>query len=114
MDDLISRREAIKMFSYKDDGTRIPEYDCDNWPVDIHIKDVKNMLRKLPSAQIEIIRCKECKHRPEIRLGCEECYDGFDIEFPDYICPCQCDDGWYNWMPKDDFYCARAERETDG
>lgn len=56
----------------------------------------------------ELIRCKDCKHRPTIDGEYE---DGFDINFPDMICPCQCEDGWYNWMPKDDWYCANAERK---
>lgn len=58
--------------------------------------------------QPEIIRCNDCKHRP---TG-----DGFNhrIVFPDDICPCQCsDDEWYSWAPKDDWFCAEAERRTD-
>ena len=57
----------------------------------------------------ELIRCKDCKHRPTVN---EEYENGFDIEFPNFMkCPCQCEDGWYNWMPKDDWYCANAERK---
>ena len=56
----------------------------------------------------ELIRCRDCKHKPTID-GVYE--DGFDIVFPDMRCPCQCDDGWYNWMPDDDWYCANAERK---
>ena len=56
----------------------------------------------------ELIRCKDCKHRPTID---GEYLDGFDIIFPDRRCPCQCDDGWYNWMPKDDWYCGNGERK---
>ena len=48
-EDCISRREAIKMFTYNYNGERIPDYDCDNWPVQIAIKTVKEMLRELPS-----------------------------------------------------------------
>lgn len=61
-------------------------------------------------AQPEIIRCKDCKHRP---VDGEDT-QGFGVEFPDYICPCQCDDGFYNWRPNDEWYCANAERGTDG
>ena len=46
--DCISRREAIKMFTYNYEGERIPDYDCDNYPVQIAIKTVKEMLRDLP------------------------------------------------------------------
>lgn len=58
----------------------------------------------------ELIRCKDCKHRPTIDGEYE---DGFDINFPDMRCPCQCEDGWYNLMPKDDWYCANAERKEE-
>lgn len=61
----------------------------------------------LPSAE-PVIRCKDCKHKPHIEGEFES---GFDIEFPDNNCPCQCEDGWYNWIPKDDWYCANAERK---
>ena len=57
----------------------------------------------------ELIRCKGCKHRPK-KIG--EGTQGFDLEFPDWKCPCQCDDGWYNWMPEDDWYCGNGERKT--
>ncbi len=53
---------------------------------------------------IEVVRCKECKHRPE--------YDGPNhIVFPDGICPCQCEDCYYDWMPSDDWFCADGERK---
>lgn len=59
----------------------------------------------------ELIRCKDCKHRPTVNGEYE---DGFDIEFPNFSkCPCECEDGWYNWMPKDDWYCANAERKEE-
>lgn len=64
----------------------------------------------LPSAEPEIIRCKDCKHRP---LDGEDT-QGSGIEFPDEICPCQCEDFWYSWRPDDDWFCAYAERRTDG
>ncbi len=57
----------------------------------------------------EVVRCKDCKHRP---VDGEDTH-GFGVEFPDYMCPCQCDDGWYNWRPNDEWYCANAERGTD-
>jgi len=48
--DCISRRDAIKKFTYNYKGQRIPEYDCDNWPIQIPIKEVKEILRDLPPA----------------------------------------------------------------
>lgn len=47
-EDAISRREAIKIFTYNYKGERIPDYDCDNFPVQIAMKKVKKMLRELP------------------------------------------------------------------
>ena len=58
----------------------------------------------------ELIRCKDCKHRPK-RIGNER--NGFDFEFPDGMCPCQCDDGWYNRMPKDNWFCWNGERKEE-
>lgn len=44
----ISRIEAIKKFTYNYKGERIPDYDCDNFPIQIDMKRVKEILRELP------------------------------------------------------------------
>ena len=49
---------------------------------------------KQPTA---IVYCKNCKHRP----------------FPDYGCPCQCDDGYYSWYPDDDWFCGNGELKDE-
>ena len=54
-----------------------------------------------------VVRCKDCVHRPK-GTGANH-----DLEFPDYVCPCQCEDFWYSWMPKDDWFCASGERGED-
>lgn len=60
--------------------------------------------------QPEIVRCKDCKHRPK-QTEPSKTY-GFSIEFPEGSkCPCQCDDGYYSWYPKDDWFCADGEAE---
>ena len=62
--------------------------------------------------QPEIVRCKDCKHRPkEPNLKTYE--SGFDIEFPEGSkCPCQCSgDEYYSWYPEDDWFCADRERK---
>lgn len=71
-------------------------------------------LPTIESVQPEIIRCKECKHRP-IKEDADGADYGFNINAPngDERCPCLVEDGWYSWMPKDDFYCGYAERRTD-
>ena len=60
-----------------------------------------------PTAIMELVRCKYCKHRPT-----GENRD--DLEFPDEICPCQCEDFWYNWKPADEWYCGSGERKDGG
>ena len=54
----------------------------------------------------ELVRCKECKHRP---IGGEA--HKHTLIFPDEVCPCNCvDDNWYSWMPDDDWFCGNGER----
>lgn len=66
-EDCISRREAIKKFTYNYKGKRIPDYDCDNWPVQIDIKTVKEMLRELPP----VIPQPKMGHWIDVFGGCE-------------------------------------------
>ena len=55
----------------------------------------------------ELIRCKDCKHRP---IGGHE-YN-HTLIFPDERCPCNCfDDNWYSWMPDDNWFCGNGERK---
>ena len=49
-DDLISRKALLKQFIVSDSGRRIPEYDIDNFPITLSIKDVKEIVRKAPTA----------------------------------------------------------------
>ena len=69
-------------------------------------------INKVPAADVvEVVRCKDCKHRPTSIDGATQ---GFDVDFAwDSLCPCQCDDGWYNWYPPDEWYCPRGEGRTD-
>ena len=48
-DDLISRKALLKQFIVSDSGRRIPEYDIDNFPITLYIKDVKDIIRKAPA-----------------------------------------------------------------
>ena len=57
-----------------------------------------------------VVRCKDCKHRPIKPADYE---NGFDLQFPDNECIAQCDDGWYSWYPHDNWYCWRAERKDE-
>ena len=57
---------------------------------------------------IKVVRCKDCIHKPEKDTDYE---NGFDIYFPDYVCPLRCEDGWFNSMPTDNWFCANGERK---
>lgn len=50
MSDLISRQDALKPFCIAPDGTRIPEVDCDNFPIEFSVEFIKKHLLSLPSA----------------------------------------------------------------
>lgn len=97
MDDLISRQAVIEINrSYH--GQMPNEVNHRIW---IEINE-------LPSAQPEIVRCKECRNR-----GDDDCPMRF-IEWVEYD-----DDGYIEYddiiydYTKDDGFCDRAERRTD-
>lgn len=71
-------------------------------------EQMAEVYERMPS--MEIVKCKDCKHKPHIEGKFKS---RFDIEFPDDDCPCQCEDGWYNWIPEDDWFCANAERKDN-
>ena len=98
MNDSISRQAAIDAVLDMKAENRVSWKDA-----------VIDIIDELPSTQPEIIRCKDCKHRP---VDGEDT-QGFGVEFPDEICPCQCEDGWYNWRPNNEWYCANAESESE-
>lgn len=50
MNDLISRSELLKIFTFNSDGKRIPEYDVDNVPLTVSISSVKLIIRGMPNA----------------------------------------------------------------
>ena len=62
----------------------------------------------------DLVRCKDCKFRPikEDAYGADH---GFNIIAPNELeyCPCLIEDGWYSWMPDDNFYCGFGEREGE-
>lgn len=70
------------------------------------------LLRCSPS--IDIVFCKECKHRP-VKEDADGADYGFNIIAPEGSsrCPCLVDDGWYSWMPKDNFFCGYGESEDE-
>lgn len=62
---------------------------------------------------IEIVTCGECKHKPS-KYDPEGDDFGFNLVSPngyDNLCPClNTDDGFYSYMPEDNFFCAFGER----
>ena len=53
-----------------------------------------------------LTRCKECKHRPYK----DERGNVIPVEEECSPCPCVDDGDWYyNYIPKDDWYCANGE-----
>ena len=71
----------------------------------IKVERLESLYQKLDF--VPVVRCKECKHRPS-GTGANH-----DLEFPDGVCPCQCEDFWYSWKPNDDWFCASGERKKE-
>lgn len=95
-DDLISRQAAIDALDGKIEITGRTNAEA----VKVYVRLVKDRLERLPSAQPDIVRCKECRN--------------WDITWTNDWAPnyhyCPMLDG----IRRDDFYCADAERRTDG
>ena len=101
MSDLISRQAAIDLWEKYHPTITVDamQYDAE--------------LRQLPSAQPEIIRCKDCKHWRR-----QTNYAGAPLSFGF----CESDDMWRSLYGEtyevshidtdDDFYCGYAERRT--
>lgn len=116
MSNSISRQDAIDAiyeafcYAYCDNcdnnGKRWSDDDfaCDecyrkyqNWKASR--KTVESTINALPSAEPEIIRCKECKFWTHIKRTNRYW--------------CKTDDGLYDLNPSPDDFCSRAERRTD-
>lgn len=99
-DDAISRQAAI--------GTLMPivkSASLRNRNVYSTAKRCLFEIEAMPAVDaVPVVRCKDCKHRPTGD-------DKDDLEFPDEICPCQCEDFWYSWKPADNWFCGNGERK---
>ena len=100
MSDYIKREDAINVFDW---GMPDADVKCG-----IAIQNIKD----IPSSDVvEVVRCKDCKHRP---IDTQEEGNGFDYEFPEeYGCPGYCDDGYYSQRFDDNFFCAWGERTEE-
>lgn len=85
--DLISRKASLKQFTVSDDGRRIPEYDIDNFPITVSIKDVKDIIRKAPVAfdREKVIKALQLeKENAEANYRRESNKDDYDESYADY------------------------------
>ena len=94
MNDLISRKMAIIQLSHNKTG----DDDCD-----VVIQRDIETIKSLPSAQPEIIRCKDCKYIQKWRS--EESAKKFGQIY-------ECARNVLN-CPKPEDFCSHAERRTD-
>lgn len=94
MKDLIDRQAAIDVMLMAIDDDWEPDYATDR-------------MNELPSAQPEIIRCKDCKYYEIAWLK----KDGTDDK---RYKPSICVRGQYGITREPDWFCADAERRTDG
>lgn len=81
-----------------------------------HISEsfIKAVVEQIPSSDVvEVVRCKDCKHRPVVDEGGTPHAPVIDGAYRDETCPGLCLDSYYNWMPKDDWFCALGEKKDD-
>lgn len=95
--------EVLDMFLHKDCSLERTKFAYDENTVWHAVHMGRDALKE----RNQIVRCKDCVHRPTAGTGANH-----DVEFPDsdWRCPCRCEDGWYNWIPDDDWFCKNGER----
>ena len=104
MSDLISRQAAIEAISYSE----IAFYPGDNEGDCLRRdSDIKQAIMALPSAEPEIIRCKDCKYFEIVQLT----KSGEDDK---RYKPSVCVNGKYAVRRNENWFCADAERRDDG
>lgn len=82
--------------------------DIFNTAIDACQSIILDMYDNAPDV-VEVVRCKDCRHRPFIdEDGCV-----WAPSWDDETCPCLCEDCYYNWMPDEDFFCGKGERRND-
>lgn len=95
MDDLISRKQAIDAVKSRKTAEQCSAGRMRNAVVDFCV----DIIKMLPSAQPEIIRCKDCKHH-----WTHKCMDSMPIE------RCDLEQTFYD--AEHDF-CSLADRRED-
>ena len=106
----IDREQAIKCL----DGNVLITRQSEAEAVKEYFEMVVKRLESVPT--VDLVRCEECKHKP-IKYDPEGDDFGFNLVSPngyDNLCPClNTDDGFYSYMPEDNFFCAFGERRAD-
>jgi len=97
MNDLISRQAAIDAINTwdkfgVDERGRLVRWH-EGLELYVHLRDVLTAIVNLPSAQPEIIRCKDCKH------WYSDADTGMACEFTNLSQP---EDGFCNWAERKD------------
>lgn len=84
------------------------------WSFDV--RDIHDNILVEKVTDLDLVRCGECKHKP-IKHDPEGDDFGFNLVSPngyDNLCPClNTDDGFYSYMPDDNFFCAYGERRSE-
>lgn len=112
-DDFIKRKDALKIICGPCGSFTLCELG-----VEIPCKYFTRM-NAIPAADaVEVVRCKNCKHRPVVvdrshPYGFGLAGPGSDPFSRDETCPYLCDDGYYNRMPDGDGFCNLGEGKDD-
>ena len=101
--DLISRQAALDALDKRFDSIPMEQTT--------EILLLRKDLRDLPSAQPEIIRCKDCKHWIPYDWMFSEVWQSKNIaDYPEDEIGCK----YCDMSMKANDYCSRAERREDG
>lgn len=109
MDDLIKRKDAILMIQRHGVGC----FDADEFHPEEAERFVIGMLEKLPSAEPEIIYCKDCKRHNVDIGGYREENGKRHWYWKDEACPLVGYRGKAQGHEYDYQFCVYAERRTD-
>lgn len=71
-EDAISRAGLLSRFTFEH-GDRIPEVDCDNFPVTVSIKDVKRIIMDAPTIPPPVVHGRWVNSDIDGMLTCSNC-----------------------------------------
>ena len=98
MSDLIDRQVAIDKLQ-KEINKGIPPFDDVMGAIRCGVRLARNIIEDLPSAQPEIIRCKDCKYK-----NLSDICEYFEVSAGYYTV-------WHH--VEDNDFCSRGERRSD-